>query len=96
MYEEDSAHLKADLAKVSKQKDIFEKRFYAMETEKSDIIGDRNQLRQRLAIFEKEIDDLKKQVEIGKRTLEGVTREKDIIVKTIAKYEGRISKQLRC
>jgi chromosome segregation ATPase len=87
-HEEDIAHLKADLTKVTKQRDIYEKRMYVMESEKADTISDRNQLRQRLALFEKEIDDLKRQVEAGKRTIENINREKEITTKTIVRYEG--------
>lgn len=61
---------------------------YLLEGEKTETISDRNQLRQRLAVFEKEIDDLKRQVEIGKRLNENIAREKDIIAKGIARYEG--------
>jgi chromosome segregation ATPase len=87
-HEEDIAHLKADLTKVTKQRDIYEKRMYVMESEKADTISDRNQLRQRLALFEKEIDDLKRQVEAGKRTIENINREKEITTKTIVRYEA--------
>ncbi|XP_044264662.1 cilia- and flagella-associated protein 58-like [Tribolium madens] len=87
-FEDDLAHLRADFAKVTKQKEIFEKRMYLLEGEKTEMVADRNQLRQRIAIFEKEIDDLKRQNENTKRVNENITREKDIISKSVARYEA--------
>lgn len=52
-------------------------------------MADRNQLRQRIAVFEKEIEDLKKQVELSKRSLESIAREKEIISKNIQRYESK-------
>lgn len=65
-----------------------EKKFYLIEAEKTELAADRIKLRQRIAVFEKEIDDLKRQVDHNQRNVENANREKEMVVKNVQRLEA--------
>lgn len=81
-------HLRNDINKLSKVKELCEKKICLIDSEKNDIIQDRLKCRQKIALMEKEIDDLKKQADSDKRTVEASMREKDLLNKSILKQQG--------
>lgn len=69
-------------------KDLYDKKMQAMDSDKNDVIQERNKLRQRLVIIEKEVDDMKKQADAEKRAMDSIAREKEIMNKSIMRQQG--------
>lgn len=81
--------------KLSKTKDSTDKRILTLNSEKDELQLDRNNIRQRIAILEKEIDDYKRFADEDKRILDTVTKEKDVLNKTIQRQQVVASDQLK-
>ncbi|XP_045475100.1 cilia- and flagella-associated protein 58-like [Harmonia axyridis] len=86
-------HLRNDVTKLTKMKDLYDKKLLAMDSDKNDVIQERNKLRQRLIIIEKEVDDMKKQADSEKRAMDSIAREKDIMNKSIMRQQGLAQEQ---
>lgn len=69
-------------------RDMLEKKQHTILTEKDEIIQDRANLRQRISIFEKEIDDYKKYVDEDKRQIETLMKEKEILSKSLQRQQA--------
>lgn len=81
--------------KISKTKDSTDKRILILNSEKDELQLDRNNMRQRIAILEKEIDDYKRFADEDKRILDTVNKEKDVLNKTIQRQQVVASDQLK-
>ncbi|XP_044753434.1 cilia- and flagella-associated protein 58-like [Coccinella septempunctata] len=86
-------HLRNDVTKLTKMKDLYDKKLLAMDSDKNDVVQDRNKLRQRLVIIEKEVDDMKKQADAEKRAMDSIAREKEIMNKSIMRQQGVAQEQ---
>ncbi|KAI4460742.1 cilia and flagella-associated protein 58-related [Holotrichia oblita] len=86
--EEEIARLKNEVAKYSKSKEIVEARIKQIEDEKSDINVDREKLRQMIGNMSREIDLMKRQTDNDKRSLEHLTREKEIMNKNMVRQQA--------
>ncbi|KAL3268053.1 hypothetical protein HHI36_007182 [Cryptolaemus montrouzieri] len=86
--EDTNNHLRNDIAKLTKMKDLYDKKLLAMDSDKNDLVQERNKIRQRLMLLEKEIDDMKKQADIEKRAMDAFAREKEIMNKSIMRHQG--------
>lgn len=93
--EDENNHLRNDIMKLSKTKDSTDKRILTLNSEKDELQLDRNNIRQRIAILEKEIDDYKRFADEDKRILDTVTKEKDVLNKTIQRQQVVASDQLK-
>ncbi|CAG9834082.1 unnamed protein product [Diabrotica balteata] len=91
-----SKELEGTLVKLAKLTDehntsLFErltgKEVLTIIKERDETTIDRNNLRQRIGIFEKEIEDFKKYIDEDKRTIETLGKEKDILNKTIQRQQ---------
>nr|XP_023014333.1 cilia- and flagella-associated protein 58-like [Leptinotarsa decemlineata] len=87
-YHEETQRLKNEIVKLVKIREGLEKKVLAMTVEKDDIISDRNNLRQRIALFEKEIDDFKKYIDEDKRNIDVLIKEKDVLNKTLQRQQA--------
>lgn len=76
------------MAKYSKSKEIVEARIKQIEDEKTDINVDREKLRQMIGNMSREIDLMKRQTDNDKRSLEHLTREKEIMNKNMVRQQG--------
>lgn len=83
------ARLKNEVAKYSKSKEIVEARIKQVEEEKVEINLDREKLRQMIANMSREIDLMKRQTDNDKRSVEHLTREKEIMNKNIVRQQGK-------
>lgn len=81
--------------KLSKTKDSTDKRILVLNSEKDELQLDRNNMRQRIAILEKEIDDYKRFADEDKRILDTVNKEKDVLNKTIQRQQVVANDQLK-
>lgn len=82
--------MKNDVAKYSKSKEIVEARIKQVEEEKVDINTEREKLRQMIANMTREIDLMKRQADNDRRSLEHLTREKEIMNKNIVRQQGKL------
>lgn len=71
-----------------KLRDVLEKKIVSITQEKDELTGDRFNLRHRIAIFEKQIDDYKKYLDEDKRTIDGLGKEKDTLNKSIQRQQA--------
>lgn len=76
-------------------KDISEKRILILNGEKDELQIDKANMRQRLAILEREIDDYKRFADDDKRAYETVNKEKDVLNKTIQRQQVVARDQLK-
>lgn len=82
--------MKNEVAKYSKSKEIVEARIKQVEEEKVEINLDREKLRQMIANMSREIDLMKRQTDNDKRSVEHLTREKEIMNKNIVRQQGKL------
>lgn len=76
------------MAKYSKSKEIVEARIKQVEEEKTEMNIDREKLRQMIGNMSREIDLMKRQTDNDRRSLEHLTREKDIMNKNMVRQQG--------
>ncbi|CAH2007025.1 unnamed protein product [Acanthoscelides obtectus] len=84
---EEAIRLKLDVSKLSKTRELLEKKILAMNTEKDELNSDRTKLRQRIYMLEKEMDDFKKYIDEDKRHIEGMMKEKDVLTKSVQRMQ---------
>ncbi|KAK9712724.1 CutC family [Popillia japonica] len=79
---------KTEMAKYSKSKEIVEARIKQVEEEKTEMNIDREKLRQMIGNMSREIDLMKRQTDNDRRSLEHLTREKDIMNKNMVRQQA--------
>lgn len=72
-----------------------EKRILALNGEKDELQMDKANMRQRVAILEREIDDYKRFADDDKRAFDTVNKEKDVLNKTIQRQQVVARDQLK-
>lgn len=87
--------MKNDIAKLSKAKDTAEKRVLVVNTERDDLQVDKANMRQRIAVLEREIDDHKRFSDEDKRAIETVNKEREVLNKTIQRQQVVARDQLK-
>ncbi|CAH1154041.1 unnamed protein product [Phaedon cochleariae] len=85
---EEITRQKNEASKLMKVRESLEKRILVITAEKDEIINDRNNLRQRVAVFEKEIDDYKKYIDEDKRNMDVLAKEKDVLNKSLQRQQA--------
>ncbi|XP_050310350.1 cilia- and flagella-associated protein 58-like [Anthonomus grandis grandis] len=93
--EDENLRLRNEIAKLSKLKDAAEKKIITMNTEKDEITLEKTNIRQRVALLEREIDDYKRFADDDKRAMETINKEKDILNKTIQRQQVVARDQLK-
>lgn len=81
-------HVKNDIAKVGKIRDLLEKKILALTQEKDEVSNDRLNLRQRIGQFERQIDEFKRYMDDDRRVVDGLSKEKDILNKTLQRQQA--------
>lgn len=85
---EEAQRLRNDIAKCTKMREVLEKRVKTLETEKSMLTMELDKVRQMTASMETEVQQSKKAADLDKRQIEGLTREKEIMSKSILRHQG--------
>ncbi|XP_076265822.1 cilia- and flagella-associated protein 58-like [Rhynchophorus ferrugineus] len=93
--EDEVLRLKNDISKVMKLKDILEKKVLSSNQEKDELTMEKANMRQRIAILEREIDDYKRFADEDKRAIDTVNKEKDILNKNIQRQQAVARDQLK-
>ncbi|KAH1017841.1 cilia- and flagella-associated protein 58 [Dendroctonus ponderosae] len=95
LHEDENTRLKNDITKLTKAKETAEKRVLVVNGERDDLQVDKANMRQRLALLEREIDDHKRFSDEDKRAIETVNKEKDVLNKTIQRQQVVARDQLK-
>ncbi|XP_061558676.1 cilia- and flagella-associated protein 58 [Phycodurus eques] len=77
--------MRHEIAKERKMKEATQKKFRLMEDQKADVEVHRGILKTRITGLEKEFDGAKKQIEADKKAISDLTRERDLLTKSVAK-----------
>ncbi|XP_034538757.1 cilia- and flagella-associated protein 58 [Notolabrus celidotus] len=91
--EEEVNHMRQELAKQTKTREVIQKKFHQMEDQKAEVDMQRETLKAQMAGLEKDLESSKKQVEVDRKALEELIRERDILNKTIIKATQSSEKQ---
>lgn len=93
--EDEVSKLKADHDRVSKSRELSDKRITFLEEVRDNLKTDNDKIRQLVMQMEHEVDEAKKKAEEFKRQLEKFTRDKDIITKNMLRQQGVQRDQLK-
>ncbi|XP_074528557.1 cilia- and flagella-associated protein 58 [Halichoeres trimaculatus] len=91
--EEEVNHMRQELAKQSKMREVIQKKFHLMEDQKAEVDVQRETLKAQIAGLEKDLESSKKQVEVDRKATEELIRERDILNKNIIKATQSTEKQ---
>ncbi|XP_078268940.1 cilia- and flagella-associated protein 58 [Rhinoraja longicauda] len=92
--EEDVAQLNLDVAKLTKVREMLQRKLHQSEDQKLEIDHQRETLRNLTISLEKELESTKKQLEFDKKAVDELVRERDILNKNVLKAVGATEKQL--
>ncbi|XP_066253136.1 cilia- and flagella-associated protein 58-like [Euwallacea similis] len=92
---DENNRLKNDLVKVTKAKEIAEKRILLINSQKNEIETDKATMAQRIEVLEKQIHDHKRVADENKRIIETINKEKDVLNKTIQQQQAVARDQLK-
>ncbi|CAH1188590.1 unnamed protein product [Phyllotreta striolata] len=87
--------VKSDLQKCAKVRDSLEKKYIKLVREKEELIVERTDLRHRIYLFVKEIDDFKKYIVDDKKKIDIMTKEKDMLNKSYTRQQTAFKDQQR-
>ncbi|XP_041657963.1 cilia- and flagella-associated protein 58 [Cheilinus undulatus] len=93
MREEEVNQLRQDVAKQTKMREAIQKKFHQMEDQKADVDVQRETLKAQIAGLEKDLELSKKQVEVDRKAIEELIRERDILNKNMIKAAQSTEKQ---
>ncbi|XP_077361207.1 cilia- and flagella-associated protein 58 isoform X1 [Festucalex cinctus] len=85
MKEDTVNQMRHEITKERKLKEAVEKKFRLVEEQKADVEVQRGILKTRIAGLEKEFEATKKQIEVDKKIISDLTRERDMLTKSLAK-----------
>ncbi|XP_019713262.1 cilia- and flagella-associated protein 58 isoform X1 [Hippocampus comes] len=85
--------MRHEISKERKMKEAIQKKFRLVEEQKADVEVQRGILKARITGLEKEFEGAKKQVEADKKVISDLTRERDLLTKTVAKATESVEVQ---
>ena len=91
--EEDINNLKADIAKVTKQREAIQRKLRVVEEQKTEADEQRDMFRTQIQSLEKEMEMARKQTDSDKKKIEELMREKDTLNKQCQKAVAATGKQ---
>ncbi|XP_029375725.1 cilia- and flagella-associated protein 58 [Echeneis naucrates] len=93
MREEEVTHMRQEIAKQTKMREVIHKKFHHLEDQKADSDVQRETLSAKIAGLEKDLDSSQKQIESDKKAMDELIRERDILNKNIIKAAQSTEKQ---
>ncbi|XP_062927180.1 cilia- and flagella-associated protein 58 [Mobula hypostoma] len=91
--EEDVAQLNQEVVKLTKTREVLQRKLHQVEDQKLDLDHQRETLKNLTVSLEKELESTKKQVELDKKAVDELVRERDILNKNVLKAVGATEKQ---
>uniref|UniRef100_UPI00398EE255 cilia- and flagella-associated protein 58 n=1 Tax=Pristiophorus japonicus TaxID=55135 RepID=UPI00398EE255 len=92
--EDDVAQLRQEVAKLTKVREVLQRRLHQTEDQKLDLDHQRENLKNLTASLEKELESTKRQADIDKKAVDELVRERDILNKNMLKAVGATEKQI--
>ncbi|XP_072882973.1 cilia- and flagella-associated protein 58 [Hemitrygon akajei] len=92
--EEDVAQLNQEVVKLTKMREVLQRKLHQVEDQKLDLDHQRETLKNLTVSLEKELESTKKQVELDKKAVDELVRERDILNKNVLKAVGATEKQM--
>lgn len=87
--EEDIAKLRVECGRIQKSKETVEKKIHHMDVARANLEEEKNKLMMKVTTLEKELADARKQASMDQKTLETLSRDKEIITKAAQKAAGK-------
>ncbi|KAM8924702.1 cilia- and flagella-associated protein 58 [Pelodytes ibericus] len=92
--EDEVSQMRQEMAKVSKAREVIQKKYRQMEEQKMEVELQRETLKNQISGLERELEFAKKQAELDKKAMDELIRERDILNKNLLKSAGATDKQL--
>ncbi|NWR74985.1 CFA58 protein, partial [Centropus unirufus] len=92
--EDEVAQMRNEISKLNKVRDVLQNKLRVAEEQKVDAGHERNALKNKISGLERELEATKKQVEIDKKAINELMREKDMLSKNLVKATNATQKQL--
>ncbi|KAM9010026.1 cilia- and flagella-associated protein 58 [Ara ararauna] len=92
--DEEVAQVRLEISKLNKTREILQNKLRAAEEQKIDAAHERNTLKNQISGLEKELETAKKQVDIDKKAIEELVRERDMLSKNLVKATSDTQKQI--
>ena len=80
----------SDLSKNSKMKDLFQKKVQNLETQKRDLLSEKEKLNTSIRVLEKDVENWRNLYENEKRCMEEMKREKELLLKNYQRINGNM------
>lgn len=77
-----------DLNKITKSKEIAQKRIQILESQKKDLQADKEKLLVNVSVLEKEVEGWRKMCDNERRSAEDFKREKELLQKSFQRING--------
>ncbi|XP_069756198.1 cilia- and flagella-associated protein 58 isoform X2 [Narcine bancroftii] len=92
--EDDVAQLHQDVAKLTKVREVLQRKLHQVEDQKLDLDHQRETLKNLTVSLEKELESTKKKIELDKKAVDELVRERDILNKNVLKAVSATEKQM--
>uniref|UniRef100_A0A4W6DUE0 Cilia and flagella associated protein 58 n=1 Tax=Lates calcarifer TaxID=8187 RepID=A0A4W6DUE0_LATCA len=93
MREEEVTQMRQEIAKQTKMREAIQKKLHQMEDQKADVDVQKETLKAQIAGLEKDLESAQKQVEVDKKAIDELIRERDMLNKNMIKAAQSTEKQ---
>ncbi|XP_042559391.1 cilia- and flagella-associated protein 58 isoform X1 [Clupea harengus] len=94
MKEEDVVQMRQEIAKLTKVREVTQRKLCLTEEQKLEVEQQRDMLKNQITGLEKEMELAKKQMEVDKKAIDELVRERDILNKNMIKAANATEKQM--
>nr|CAB3228189.1 coiled-coil domain-containing protein 147 [Phallusia mammillata] len=92
--EDEINQMRQETTRLTKLRETIQRRLQLVEESKADVEGQKETLRGQISGLERELDAMKKQAEVDRKTMDELVRERDILNKNCLKAANATQKQL--
>ncbi|KFO69525.1 Coiled-coil domain-containing protein 147, partial [Cuculus canorus] len=93
--EDEVTQLRLEISKLNKVRDVLQNKLRVAEEQKVDAGHERNTLKNKISGLEREVEATKKQMEIDKKAINELVRERDMLSKNLLKATSATQKQVQ-
>ncbi|NXC44608.1 CFA58 protein, partial [Penelope pileata] len=92
--DEEVTQMRLEVSKLNKVRDVLQSKLRAAEERKADAARERETLKNQISGLERELETAKKQVEIDKKAIDDLVKERDMLSKNVIKATHATQKQI--
>ncbi|NWX43672.1 CFA58 protein, partial [Steatornis caripensis] len=92
--DEEVAQMRLEILKLNKMRDVLQNKLRAAQEEKVDAEHERNVLKNQISGLERALEAAKKQMELDKKAIDGLVRERDTLSKNLVRATSATQKQM--